>query len=323
MFKKILSILILIALNIAIWINFSFAENALDSRVNTNYNWNSVGSVTNDHLNNIKNNSDNTFYGIWTGWAKWIKNSIIQIAKDVKNIAFALATIYFLIITIRQLFSDKSEEEFDNYKKWVIWITIWIVVMQIAYYFVIVIYDKWAWAVMADSLLLNIVKPIIKLLETMASIFFLWIALYSFIRLISAWWNEESIKKWKSAIIYALLWMALVKLAAKIIETIYWRYICNVSFLWVQSCWIEKVWTLSWFSKLFLDLINWLSWFVAIITVLIIIYAWVLILFSAWDDEKIKRWKNIIIYAFVWILVLAASYLILTFFIWTAWSNIK
>lgn len=321
MFKKIILLLVLISLSFISWSNV-FAGNALDWQVNTSLNWNISNNKTNDPLNSLINNSDNNFYGTSATWANWIKNTLVQIAKDIKNLFFVLATIFFLLITLRLIFAENTEEDFWKYKKWIIWITMWLVVMQVAFYFVVAIYDRWAWATLADSLLTNVIKPLLNLLSTLASIFFLWIALYSFYRLISAWWNEEKIKNWKNSIIYAILWMALVKFASKIVETIYWKYVCNISPLWVQECWIQKVWDLSWFSKIFLDLINWLNWFVAIVTVLMILYAWSLILFSWWDDEKLKKWKNIIVYALIWILILVISYLILTFFIWPNWSNI-
>lgn len=322
MLKKILLIPIVLALSFSVWANYSFAANSLDWQVNTNLNSNATNNVKNDALNNLIDNSDNNFYWTSTKWAVWIKNTLVQIAKDIKNLFFILATIFFLLITLRLIFAENTEEDFWKYKKWIIWITVWLIVMQIAFYFVVAIYDKWAWATLADSLLSNVIKPLINLISTLASIFFLWIAIYTFIRLLSAWWNEEKIKNWKNSIIYALLWMLLVKFASTIVETIYWKYVCNISPLWVQECWIEKVKDLTWFSKVFLDLVNWLNWFVAIVTVLMILYAWALILFSWGDDEKLKKWKSIIIYALIWIFILVISYLILTFFIGPDWSNI-
>jgi hypothetical protein len=49
--------------------------------------------------------------------------------------------------------------------------------------------------------------------------------------------------------------------------------------------------------------------------VLMILYAWFLVLTSWWDEEKYKKAKKIILYSWIWILILFASYLILTFFI--------
>jgi len=312
--KKIfLNIILLISFSNIFAVNYVFATEDYDSMVESN---NTKNSVTNDRLNNIKMDvfikpSDTNT------WANWIKDLIIKIAKAVKNVFYAVATIYFLIITIRLLFASNSEESFESYKKWLIWITIWIVVMQMSYAFVYSVFDKWV-STFAWSLIETVFIPIIRLLETLASIFFLLIAIYSFIRLVSSNWEKEKIKKWIDSIVYATIWIFLVILSTEIIVGIYWDY--NISSSWLSS--VEKENNFSSFITLFLSFINWVNWFVAIVTLLMIMYAWVNIIFANWDEEKVKKWRTTIIYAFIWIFILVISYLILTFFIWPDWTRI-
>lgn len=317
MFKKILIKLLVLLPLICLSISFNtYAQDITTSQ-------SKVNTVTNDHLNILKTPwSDFTDLGNSDLSAKWIKWLLFNIANSLKYLFYVLATIFFLIITYKILFAENTEEEFWKYKKWIIWITVWLVVMQLASFFVTAMYDKSVtdW-VFAKDLINMIISPLIKFLETLAAIFFLWVAIYSFIRLLSAWWDEEKIKKWKNSIIYAIIWFFLVKIARFLVDTIYWKYNSCKSFWSWGEC-IIKVWDLSDFSKIFLNIINWVNWFVAIITVLMIIYAWTLILFSGWDDEKLKKWKNIIVYALIWIFILVISYLILTFFIWPDWSKI-
>lgn len=313
MLKKILLyVILLLSFSNLFIVNNAFSSEDYDKTVEAS---NTTNSKKNDRLEKIKTSafiepSETNL------WANWIKDFIIKIAKDIKNIFYAVATIYFLIITIRLLFASNSEESFESYKKWLIWITIWIVVMQMSYAFVLSVYDQWSG--FAWSLINTVFIPIIKLLETLASIFFLLIAIYSFIRLVSTNWEKENAKKWIDSIIYATVWIFLVILSSEIITSIYWKY--NISYSWTSS--IEKE---SWFSSLidlFMSFINWITWFVAIVTLIMIMYAWVNIIFANWDDEKIKKWRTTIIYAFIWIFILTISYLILTFFIWPDWSNI-
>lgn len=311
MFKKIILLSLLFFSLFSI--NYTFADSDYDTKVKVGSDTN---TIENDHLDKIeteefiKPSETNT-------WANWIKDFIVKVAKDVKNIFYAIATIYFLVITIRLLFSENSEESFEKYKKWLIWITIWIVVMQMAYAFVLSVFDKWV-STFAWSLINTVFIPVIRLLETFASIFFLLIAIYSFITLLSANWEKEKIKKWIDAIIYATVWIFLVLLSSRIIIAIYWNY--NISSSWLS--YIDKEDNFSSFITLFVKLINWMNWFVAIVTLIMIMYAWANIIFSWWDDEKMKKWRTTIIYAFIWILILTISYLILTFFIWPDWSKI-
>ncbi len=314
--KFFIKILILLSL-LCFWVSYETYAQDITT-------WQSkVNNINNEHLDSLNGPwSDFTDLGTSDLSAKWIKWLLFNIASSLKYLFYALATIFFIIITYKILFAENTEEEFWKYKKWIIWITIWLVVMQLASFFVTAIYDKSVteW-VFAEDLISMIISPLIKFLETLAAIFFLWIAIYSFIRLLSAGWDEEKIKNWKNAIIYAIIWFFLVKIARFLVDTIFWEYNWCESFGSWWEC-IKKVWDLSWFSEIFLNIINWVNWFVAIITVLMIIYAWALILLSGWDEEKLKKWKNIIVYALIWIFILVISYLILTFFIWPGWSKI-
>jgi len=71
----------------------------------------------------------------------------------------------------------------------------------------------------------------------------------------------------------------------------------------------------TWNIELILKTINWINWFVWIITLLFIIWAWSIILFSNGDSEKIKKAKWMIIWIIIWVFVLVMSYIILNFFI--------
>lgn len=313
MFKKIFLLII-------IWLSFftinitSASDASLDSQVQIKSvdNW-----KTNDRLDIF--DAFSVFLNpSWKTWASWINDTIILIAKDVKNLFYAVAVIYFLIITIKLLFSSNTEEWFENYKKWLIWITLWILVMQISFSFVVNIFDKWS-GVFAYNLVNTIFIPIIRMLEMLASIFFLLIAIYSFIRLLSANWDKEKQKKWIDSIIYATVWIFLVIFSSDIIIRIYWSYKIDSS--WLTS--IEKENSFYGLASMTIKFINWTNWFVAIVTLIMIMYAWVNIIFANWDEEKLKKWRDTIIYAFIWIFILVISYLILTFFIWPDWSKIN
>ncbi|NDK07704.1 hypothetical protein EOM39_00485 [Candidatus Gracilibacteria bacterium] len=287
-------------------INYTFADSDYDTKVKVGSDTNTIENNRLDKLETeefIKPSNTNT-------GANGIKDFIVKVAKDVKNIFYAIATIYFLVITIRLLISENSEESFEKYKKGLIWITIGIVVMQMAYAFVLSVFDKGV-STFAGSLINTVFIPVIRLLETFASIFFLLIAIYSFIRLLSANGEKEKIKQGIDAIIYATVGIFLVLLSSRIIIAIYGNYNISSSGL----SYIDKEENFSSFITLFVKLINWMNGFVAIVTLIMIMYAGANIIFSGGDDEKMKKGRTTIIYAFIGILILTISYLILTFFI--------
>lgn len=56
------------------------------------------------------------------------------------------------------------------------------------------------------------------------------------------------------------------------------------------------------------DVVRYLLWFLMVITVLIIIYAWTIILTASGNDDKVEKAKKIITYAIIWLIVIFLSY---------------
>ena len=287
----------------------STPSNPKDVRLDT---WTKVeGKERNDKLKNFNDPDDNFTWVDATQWDKWFFYFLVRIAKSLKNIFFAIATVFFLIIVLRLLFTENSEEEFGKFKKWILWITVWIIIMQIAYSLVITTQNQSISWWLANDLLKNIVIPLITLLETAASFFFIAIAIFAFYRMVTSSWDDEKAKTWKMSIFYAIIWFIVIKISGLIVKTTYSKTLCdddNITCSW----WVAEIEEWAW---IIFKIINWLNWFVWIAVVIMIIYAWVQIIFSNWEEEKIKKAKTSIIYIFIWIFVLTMNYLILTFFL--------
>ena len=66
--------------------------------------------------------------------------------------------------------------------------------------------------------------------------------------------------------------------------------------------------------------INFLLTFVALIATILWIYGWFLMLTAANDDEKVKKWKKIIIFAVIWIIVIFLAYPLTKIIFWESWE---
>lgn len=66
----------------------------------------------------------------------------------------------------------------------------------------------------------------IELIRTLASIFFIAMAIYAFYRLVTANGNEEAVKSAKMTILYALIGFIIVRLAQTIVEAFYGKVSC-------------------------------------------------------------------------------------------------
>jgi len=299
---------------LVICLSFSYSY-AVDDLNIWNLNWEWQQAKNNNHLNSL---SWEWFFKIWGTWGeKWILYLLFRIAKDIKNVFFAIASLYLIILIIKILFSNNTEEEVWKFKKWVIWTTIWIIIMQIAYTSTKVLYDRGVWQTTAFNFTQTIIQPFINLLELLASFFFIAIAIFAFYRIVTANLDEEKVKQGKISIFQAIVWFIVIKIADVIVTNTYWTINCNSNwgFLQItnQNC-IEDP-EVEWLMWMLISIINWINSFVWIVVVIMIIYAWFNILISAWDENKIKKAKNIILYIIIWMFILAANFALLTFFI--------
>lgn len=313
--RKNIIITLILSIFCFFWI---FTEvNAAANNLNIGtFQWQWSQVTHNDKLNNIADGWQ--FIEVTTGGERGIYNTLIRFARDLKNLFYAVATIFFLIIILRLIFSNNTEEELWKFKKGIIWITIGLIIMQLAFSFTKIIFDRGVWETLAFSLIQNLIQPIIDLLMTLASIFFLAMAVFAFYRLITANGNEESVKKWKMTIVYAIIGFMIIRFARGIVEAFYGKVDCDsIDLGIIQIEWgncINRA-NLSGWVELIVTLINWLNGFVAIIVVIMIMYAWSQIILSAGDEERLKKAKTAIIYIAIGLGILAANYLILTFFI--------
>ncbi len=305
--KKIFTTLILvIAIFFTFWSSETFAVKDYLRELKSDYSAN---------RNDILKSESSYFSSSW----RWISKLTADIANALRSVFFIIAIVYFFIIAIRLIFSSNTEEEIQNFKKWIIWISVWIVVVNIASVFVRNIYNprwveisninyiklSWYW----NDLVSQIILPLVKVLELSTAFFFILIAIYSFYRLVSSNWNEESAKAWKMTILYAVIWFLVVKVAADLVFALYWNCKWNIARLFWATC------NLNQSTNIVASFINWLNSFVALTVIIMVIFTWAQVMFSNWDDEKLTKAKKSIIYIAIWIWILVFDYIILTFFL--------
>lgn len=68
-------------------------------------------------------------------------------------------------------------------------------------------------------------------------------------------------------------------------------------------------WTM--WQEIIVNIINILVQFVAVFSVLVLIISWFMYLFSAWEEEKIKKAKNWIIWSLVWVILSISAWWII------------
>ncbi len=303
---------IIIALSIISIPNFWFAFDLWTSstdniRISTENTWK---SMNNDEFEEMQWNE---FFYVWTTWEKWIKYLLFNIARDLRVIVYAFVLLFWVIMVIKLIFGENTEEEAKKLKNGILWASIWIIVMQIAFSIYKVMFDRDIWANLARSFWERLVEPFLDLLMLLASFAFIAVAVIAFYKIVTAWGNEEWLKKWKATIFQAIIWFIVIKFADIVVKNTYnpdcwWGGL--ISYWWTSVC--ENI-TKN--AKIITTFINWLNTFIAIFIVVMLIYAGFLVMTWWWDEEKNKKAKKTMVYIWVWLLVLFASYAIMTFFI--------
>lgn len=69
-------------------------------------------------------------------------------------------------------------------------------------------------------------------------------------------------------------------------------------------------------QNFYLTLQKWVEYFISFlyfVAVVFWLWGWFNILTSSWDEEKVKKWKNVIIYAVIWIIIIFLASSIIDF----------
>lgn len=95
---------------------------------------------------------------------------------------------------------------------------------------------------------------------------------------------------------------------------------CNDGECWIDK-WIDAAGWVDWLvtdkkaSVYFTNVVVYLLWFIYLIAISIIIYAWFNLLVWAWNEDKAKKTKTMIIYVVAWITIMFLAAPIVNFVI--------
>lgn len=244
---------------------------------------------------------------------------MLRIARDMKNTFVVITTVFLLAYTLVLFFTNGTEKDMSKWRQAIIWATVGILVMQSAYAFVYAIYGEDIGAHGGSSAVrfLNAVMfPLIHLMETLASFLFLGMAFYAFFKIVTAGGDDEKAKRGKNEVIYAIIGFIVIKLASKIVTTIYGdvNRDCAGHLFSTSVCTLQNP-NLTDTVRLMTTLLNYFNGFMAIIIMVLVIYAGWSVLVSEGADDKMKKAKNILKYIVFGLMMLVASYAILNFYL--------
>lgn len=256
----------------------------------------------------------NVSIGVWsTEWdaATWIRSIGFKILGFLKIFISWIALIYLVIIWAYMIVFSENEERIKSQRKQIIYSLMGFLFLNIpgAVYTVFLPHDKWGWlldnttswsSTNGGSLFWDTMGFDWFLWELIAffRVFIFWVAIVMFtwwlFRMIISAWDDEAQKQAKSRIIYgviALIFLGFVEWWSVLIAN------------WDFSSYIPKVG-----SKLYGIAI----FFAAPVAIFFLMWWAYYYITSAWDEERIKKWKTILMNTLIASIILIASLSFLT-----------
>lgn len=291
--KTIIKIILIISLLIPIFcIENSFAENI-------------------EWLSKIDNSIDIT----WTSndISDTINNVWLNVLSKIKYV-FSWVLIIFLVYAWAQMIISMwtDEESLTSSKKSFLYSLIWLVFINIPW----VLYSSfkwnttnvnwWIWSswnndivsntknlfINIDVLEIALNDHIIKFLEIILIAIAILVIIISWIKMILSAWKEDNIKEGKNKIIWSIVWLI---------------------FVWFIEAWQKFAYTgnISDWTDIFKTIANLILFFAWPIAIFFLTLAWYYYITSNWDEEKAKKWKNIVINTILATAILLCSYIFL------------
>ncbi len=267
------------------------------------------GSVDNPLLKDFVNQVSDIFFSPPSLWWDWMQQTFFVIAFQIKNFFIMIAVLFLVLWVLKLLFSPWGDEDIKKWRRNIVWVTVGIFIMQISYSVWSALNVSLLWGIdwsFWESLWEKIFQPIVKLLQMLAAFGFISMMIYAFYIIVTGWGDEEKLKKWKTTVIYAIVWFLLIKVPEYLVNAIYWKVYCSG-----VICEPDLAQWIGIIAKIF----NFFNGFLAILCVILIIYAGWLVLISWGDEEKLKKAKNIILYIVIGLLLLVGSHALFRFFI--------
>lgn len=231
-----------------------------------------------------------------------------KVFKTLKIVIGWLLVIYLVYAWTMMIISMWNDEEKLSASKKTFWYTIvWLLFINIPWK----LYDAFSWKITSDNIswspwntttiytrnifmnsqdFWNTFDWVISFLQISIVVVAIFIIVLSWIKIMLAKWKEEDITENKNKILWSLAWLVFIG----IMEV--WR---NIIFSW----------DFSWkWKELFSSLANLALFFAWPIAIFFLSLAWYYYITASWDEEKIKKAKNIIINTLLATLILLWMY---------------
>lgn len=267
------------------WVDFNsidWVNNIIDHSLSSLDNWWDI-------VNNIEN--------VWF--------NILTIVKYIISWVLVILLVYTWIQMIISMWSD--EEKLTTSKRYLRYVIVALLFINIPWtlYDIFVIDNKWQvdwwlnnWSssIFTNNIFVDFTNfettfnwRIILFIETIIFGIAIFMITLAWIKIISSRWQEERITEAKSKILWSLIWLV---------------------FIWFIEAWKWFIyeWEISDWAEIFNTMENLALFFAWPVAIFFLILAWWYYITANWNEEKVKKAKNIIIYTIIATIILLVSH---------------
>lgn len=248
-----------------------------------------------------------------------LKNVMIHFFKNLAIALFILAALIVFISAIMLLISENSEEDFKKWMSTLTWWVMWLIMASITYTVIRLLETRVLWEPSISgttmyNTVINIVYPVINFIRFLAAAAFFMGMIYWFYVLVTANGNEEGATNGKNIFLWCLVGFIIMYIAEAIVKMSYGSWICSARRVFgVPIDCTNRIFDTVWVFGTVAKVIIFLNSFIALVVLILIIYAWFLILTGSGDEEKYAKFRRVVLYATIGIIILILSYAIYRF----------
>lgn len=258
-------------------------------------------------------------------WAGGVLQFILKVINTILIPIVIVIAIFLALIGFYKMFFSESADALSSWFGYVTWWVIGIVIMMLAPFIANTIYDtvlnrgeNTAFsAILAVGQIYDlIVYPILKLLIYIV-LGVLFIMLISRVFSYLSATQEEVIQKTRTTLVAIVVWMIVILWSNEVVEFIYGKEadIRNQNATQISEVWSPLLADPN--LPIFYEIVRWIMALAVFAVLVIIIVQAFRLLMKPDDSEIISEIKSNLIYVFIGVLVIWASYLITNFFLIT------
>ena len=116
-------------------------------------------------------------------------------------------------------------------------------------------------------------------------------------------------KKLLAGISAWIIWLWAVIAPSLTMAAQWWFWQQRQTTIWLAGANVWWSWD-EWFISFVQNAVNWILSLLGLITIIILVYGGFLMVTAAWDEGKYKKWFTILKQAFIWLILIGVSALI-------------